>query len=104
MVPAMYALMLLEPELRSTDLSSLKLGLFGGAPMPEDTIIGLKETLPDLVFPMVTGNRNCIARDTSAARAIANHTMSVGQPVHCGEIKIVDSEGRSCPPVRSVRY
>ena len=98
MVPAMYALMLLEPELRSTDLSSLKLGLFGGAPMPEDTIIGLKETLPDLRLSNGYGATETASPATLLPPgAIANHTMSVGQPVHCGEIKIVDSEGRSCP-------
>jgi acyl-CoA synthetase (AMP-forming)/AMP-acid ligase II len=38
MVPAMYNLCLLQPDFDSYDLSSWRIGGFGGAPMPIATI------------------------------------------------------------------
>ena len=98
MVPAMYALMLMRPELGTADLSSLKLGLFGGAPMPEDTIIGLKEKLPELNLSNGYGATETASPATLLPpAAIARHRMSVGLPVHCAQIRIVDNEDQLCP-------
>ncbi|HET8748418.1 MAG TPA: long-chain fatty acid--CoA ligase, partial [Ramlibacter sp.] len=48
MVPAMYALWLREPALQETDLSSLRLAGFGGAPMAPATIEGLRANCPGI--------------------------------------------------------
>ncbi|MEY9130396.1 long-chain acyl-CoA synthetase [Bradyrhizobium diazoefficiens] len=48
MVPAMYNLCLLQPDFDSYDLSSWRIGGFGGAPMPVATIEKLKATIPGL--------------------------------------------------------
>ena len=49
LVPAMYNLCLLQPDFERFDLSSWRVGGYGGAPMPEATIAALAERLPNLV-------------------------------------------------------
>ena len=46
MVPAMYNLCLLQPDFDRCDLSSWRIGGFGGAPMPVATIEKLKSQDP----------------------------------------------------------
>ena len=46
MVPAMYNLCLLQPDFDSYDLSSWRIGGFGGAPMPIATIEKLAANIP----------------------------------------------------------
>ena len=46
MVPAMYNLCLLQPDFDSYDLSSWRIGGFGGAPMPIATIEQLDAKIP----------------------------------------------------------
>lgn len=48
MVPAMYNLCLLQPDFDSYDLSSWRIGGFGGAPMPIATIERLATKIPGL--------------------------------------------------------
>ena len=48
MVPAMYNLCLLQPDFDSYDLSSWRIGGFGGAPMPIATIERLANKIPGL--------------------------------------------------------
>ena len=48
MVPAMYNLCLLQPDFDSYDLSSWRIGGFGGAPMPIATIEKLDAKIPGL--------------------------------------------------------
>ena len=48
MVPAMYNLCLLQPDFDSYDLSSWRIGGFGGAPMPIATIEKLAAKIPGL--------------------------------------------------------
>ncbi|MGH6708917.1 MAG: class I adenylate-forming enzyme family protein, partial [Bradyrhizobium sp.] len=48
MVPAMYNLCLLQPDFDSYDLSSWRIGGFGGAPMPIATIERLAAKIPGL--------------------------------------------------------
>src|SRR5690349_7239179 len=52
MVPAMYNLCLLQPDFDSFDLSSWRIGGFGGAPMPIATIEKLAAKIPGL--PLAT--------------------------------------------------
>ena len=48
LVPAMYNLLLREPERTSYDLRTWHLGSYGGAPMPETAIVSLGQWLPHL--------------------------------------------------------
>ena len=48
MVPAMYGLCLLEPDLDSFDLGEWRIGAYGSAPMPEPTIQRFAKAFPQL--------------------------------------------------------
>jgi O-succinylbenzoic acid--CoA ligase len=99
LVPAMYALCLLQPDFGRHDLSAWRIGCYGGAPMPRSTIEALAAKLPGMI-PM-----NCYGstETTSPATAMpigeqAVHLDSVGRPVECCDIVVVDDQGREVPP------
>jgi len=99
MVPAMYKLCLLEPELTRFNLSSWRVGGFGGEPMPAATITELAAAIPTLALSNVYG-----ATETSSPVTIlppgfpTEHRNSVGMTLPCAEILIADAEGREVPP------
>jgi long-chain acyl-CoA synthetase len=98
MVPAMYNLCLLRPDFESYDLSSWRIGGFGGAPMPVATIERLKANVPG--FKLV----NCYgATETTSPSTIMPgeltpaHLDSVGLPCPGAHIVVVDAAGRELP-------
>jgi long-chain acyl-CoA synthetase len=97
-VPAMYNLCLLSPDFDSRDLSTWRIGGFGGAPMPEPTIQKLADKVPGLKLMNAYG-----ATETSSPSTImpASETMSrlasVGLPAPNCEILIVDDNGVEVP-------
>jgi acyl-CoA synthetase (AMP-forming)/AMP-acid ligase II len=99
LVPAQYGLCLLEPELDRFDLSSWRIGCFGGAPMPEATIAALAEHLPGLTLVNGYG-----ATETTSPSSItppghiAGHADSIGQAVPGCTVRIVGEDGRDVPP------
>jgi long-chain acyl-CoA synthetase len=99
MVPAQYALCLMQPDLAEFDLASWRIGAFGGAPMPEATIAALTRTWPRLVLVNGYG-----ATETTSPTAImppglnTAHPDSVGQVVPCGAVRIVDGAGQDVAP------
>ncbi len=95
LVPAMYNLCLLLPDLHEHDLSAWRIGAYGGAAMPTASIAALAERLPGMV-PM---NAYGATETTSPATIMpqgqtAAHRDSVGQPVACGDLRIMDERGR----------
>src|SRR5882672_10486461 len=91
MVPAMYNLCLLQPDFDSCDLSSWRIGGFGGAPMPIATIPGLKlmncygsteTTSPSTIMP---------------GELTAGHIDSVGLPCPGAHIMVMDADGHELP-------
>ena len=102
LVPAMYNLCLLDPEFDRFDLSAWRIGGYGGAPMPEATIRRLAEKLPNMVLCNAYG-----ATETTSPTTIMPlgdgiaHADSVGKVVPCGEIRIMDDQGREVPPGQS---
>jgi acyl-CoA synthetase (AMP-forming)/AMP-acid ligase II len=99
MVPAMYILCLMDPEFGRFDLRSWRVGSFGGAPMPEATIAELARKLPGLQLSNAYGATETTSPTTMMPLgATAGHEASVGQVVPCGEVRIVDENGRDVPP------
>lgn len=99
LVPAMYALCLLRPDFGTQDLSAWRIGCYGGAPMPRATIEALAAKLPKLV-PM---NAYGATETTSPATLMPigeqpTHLDSVGRPVACCDIVVVDDDGREVAP------
>jgi acyl-CoA synthetase (AMP-forming)/AMP-acid ligase II len=99
LVPAQYMLCLMEPALSRADLSHWRIGAFGGAPMPEAAITALGHRLPRLTLINAYG-----ATETTSPTTImppgetAAHLDSIGQVVPCGEVRVVDAEGKPLPP------
>lgn len=99
LVPAMYNLCLLLPELPLAELRHWRIGAYGGASMPTATIERLAERLPGLVLVNAYG-----ATETASPATIMPpgqtpaHRDSVGRVVRCGELCVVDDEGRELPP------
>jgi len=98
LVPAMYNLILLQPEFDQHDLSAWRVGGYGGAPMPLSTIDALAQKLPNLVLTNAYGATESTSPATlmpvGATRA---HADTVGVTVPCGEILVVDDDGVEVP-------
>jgi long-chain acyl-CoA synthetase len=95
LVPAMYGLCLLEPKLATFDLSQWRIGVYGGAPMPEATIRRFAEAVPHLAMCNAYG-----ATETTSPATIlplgdgVEHSESIGKVVACGEIVVMDESGK----------
>ncbi len=98
MVPAMYGLCLLEPDLASFDLGRWRIGVYGGASMPEPTIARFAQAFPDLHMCNAYGATETTSPATimPAGQGVA-HADSIGQTVRCGDIRVMDDHGCELP-------
>ena len=99
MVPAMYALCMLQPEVKSLDLSAWRIGGYGGAPMAPALIERLAETLPNLRLinsygSTETSGPQVLGRPESALRKAG----AIGLPALGVEVLIMDERGRAVEP------
>lgn len=95
MVPAMYNLCLLRTNFDDYDLSHWRIGGFGGAPMPESTIAGLRSKVPALELINAYGATETTSPTTCLPLGDGGrHADSVGQVVPCGDVRIMDDAGR----------
>lgn len=98
MVPAMYNLCLLQDDFAAHDLSAWHVGGYGGAPMPPATIDRLAQQLPALRLSNCYG-----ATETSSPATIMpahltrDHLDSVGLPLPCAEVAVMDEQGAELP-------
>jgi acyl-CoA synthetase (AMP-forming)/AMP-acid ligase II len=98
MVPAMYNLCLLQPDFDSYDLSSWRIGGFGGAPMPVATIEKLNAKIPGLKLMNCYGATETTSPSTiMPGELTAAHIDSVGLPCPGADIIVVDAAGREMP-------
>lgn len=99
MVPAMYGLCLLEPDLADFDLSAWRIAAYGGAPMPEPTIARFAAAFPNLAMCNAYG-----ATETTSPTTIMPpgegtvRADSIGRVVRCGDLRVMDETGREVPP------
>ncbi|TCU67330.1 acyl-CoA synthetase (AMP-forming)/AMP-acid ligase II [Bradyrhizobium sp. R2.2-H] len=99
MVPAMYNLCLLQPDFDGHDLSSWRIGGFGGAPMPVATIEKLKAKIPGLKLMNCYGATETTSPSTiMPGELTASHIDSVGLPCPGARIIAMGSDGRELPP------
>lgn len=99
MVPAMYNLCLRSDDFDRCDLSAWRIGHFGGAPMPQATIDALARKLPALQLVNGYGATETCSPATMWPVGQAAPIASVGRPMPCAEIMIVDPEtGIEVPP------
>ena len=98
MVPAMYNLCLLQPDFDSYDLSSWRIGGFGGAPMPIATIEKLGAKIPGLKLANCYGATETTSPSTMMPGELtASHIDSVGLPCPGAQIVVTDADGRELP-------
>lgn len=99
MVPSMYSLCLLEPDLGDFDLGDWRIGAYGGAPMPEPTIHRFADKVPGLAMSNCYG-----ATETASAVTImppgegVRRADSIGKVVCCGDIRVMNDAGREVAP------
>jgi long-chain acyl-CoA synthetase len=99
MVPAMYGLCLLEPDLAGFQLDRWRIAAYGGAPMPEPTIERFAKAFPNLAMCNAYG-----ATETTSPATImppgegTSRAVSIGRVVECGEILVMDEDGHEVPP------
>ena len=95
MVPAMYGLCLLEPDLEAFDLSSWRIAAYGSAPMPEPTIRRFAQAFPQLQMCNCYGATETTSPATMMPRGDGvAHAESIGKTVPCGDICVMDEQGR----------
>lgn len=93
MVPAMYGLCLRVDDIDSYDLSSWRLGHFGGSPMPEATVAALARRFPGLALVSGYGaTETCSPAAMTPVGLGARPADAVGTPLPCAEIIVVDPE------------
>jgi long-chain acyl-CoA synthetase len=98
MVPAMYNLCLLQPDFDSYDLSSWRIGGFGGAPMPIATIERLAVKIPGLKLANCYGATETTSPSTMMPGELtASHIDSVGLPCPGAEIVAMSADGHALP-------
>jgi long-chain acyl-CoA synthetase len=98
-VPTIYTLISMRPELEICDLSAWRIGSFGGAPMPVATIETLAAKLPRLQLLNAYGATETTSPSTIMPLPVwRDHVDSVGRPVECGEVRVVDDDGEDVPP------
>ena len=98
MVPAMYNLCLLQPDFDAYDLSSWRIGGFGGAPMPVATIEKLKAKIPGLKLMNCYGATETTSPSTIMPGELTeSHIDSVGLPCPGARIVAMDPDGRELP-------
>ena len=98
MVPAMYNLCLLQADFDRHDLSSWRIGGFGGAPMPIATIEQLAARIPGLKVINAYGSTETTSPSTIMPPELtATHIDSVGLPCPGADIIVVDADGRELP-------
>lgn len=98
-VPAMLALILMQPQFDPAALAAWRVCGFGGAPMPDATIAALAARLPGLALHNTYG-----ATETASPAVImpageaAARSRQLGLPVACCDLLVMDTEGREVPP------
>jgi long-chain acyl-CoA synthetase len=96
LVPTIYTLCVMHPELSNYDLSSWRIGCFGGAPMPIATIELLAKHLPQLELINAYGATETTSPTTIMPREWwRDHMDSVGQVIPYGVVKVVDDDGQA---------
>ena len=94
MVPAMYNLCLLQPDFERHDISSWRVGGYGGAPMPVATISSLAQKIPSLTLMNCYGSTETTSPSTLMPQGeTADHNDTVGRALACVEIAVFDEAG-----------
>lgn len=97
-VPSMVLLLLANPNLSKGSYPSLRLFMYGAAPMPPKAIRELSEAFPETLLLNLYGLTEgggavCVLPPGEAQMRPA----SIGKPVPPAEVRVVDDQGRDLP-------
>lgn len=97
-VPTMYVLCLMTPG-HAPGLPRWRVAAYGGAPMPQATVAALAERFPRLRLHNVYGATETSGPATiGPAESALGRPASVGLPVMCAELRVVDEGDRDVEP------
>ncbi len=97
MVPAMYKLCLMDPHFKAESLQHWRIGGYGGAPMPVAVIEELAHKLPALELMNCYGSTETTSPATLMPKGDRLHPDSVGKPLHCVQMCVMDDDGHELP-------
>jgi long-chain acyl-CoA synthetase len=96
-VPTMYyALVQADPAGR--DLSSLRVGISGGAAIPGEVIRAFEEKFPGVVILEGYGLSETASTTTFNISAEQRKVLSIGKPIWGVEVRVVDEDDKPLPP------
>jgi long-chain acyl-CoA synthetase len=95
-VPTMY-FGLLQMDLTGRDLSSLRVGVSGGAAIPGETIRAFEEKFPGVVILEGYGLSESSSTTTFNINAEQRKVLSIGKPIWGVYVRVVDENGKELP-------
>jgi long-chain acyl-CoA synthetase len=96
-VPTMY-FGLLHMDTAGRDLSSLRVGVSGGAAIPGEVIRGFEEKFPNCVILEGYGLSESTSTTTFNVNAEQRKVLSIGKPIWGVTVRIVDEQDSPLPP------
>jgi long-chain acyl-CoA synthetase len=98
-VPTMYIALLNHPDLAAYDVSSLRVGISGGAPIPAEVIDEFERHF-GIVILEGYGMSETAATTTFNVSAEDRRVYSVGRPIWGVQVQVWDDNGTVLPPGR----
>jgi long-chain acyl-CoA synthetase len=95
-VPTMYIALLQHPAIADYDVSTLRVGISGGAPIPAEVLDSFEETF-GIVILEGYGLTETASTTTFNVSAAERKIYSVGKPVWGVEVQIWDDDNRPLP-------
>ncbi len=96
-VPTMY-FGLLQYDVSGRDLSSLRVGVSGGAAIPGEVIRAFEEKFPGVVILEGYGLSESSSTTTFNINAEQRKVLSIGKPIWGVEVRLVDEDDKPVPP------
>ncbi|MGE5131722.1 MAG: long-chain-fatty-acid--CoA ligase [Gemmatimonadota bacterium] len=96
-VPTMYYA-LLQGDTGGRDLSSLRVGVSGGAAIPGEVIRAFEEKFPGVVILEGYGLSETASTTTFNVNAEQRKVLSIGKPIWGVEVRVVDEQDKPLPP------
>jgi acyl-CoA synthetase (AMP-forming)/AMP-acid ligase II len=97
-VPSIWPLLLRDPAFAWPGLAHVEIGAFGGSPVPISTVAALRQRMPQLRLYDAYGLTETHSPATILLDAeFRRKPGSVGRPLPCADVRVVDDEGRDVP-------